>query len=181
MSLKTSRIPSTRFIQSFQTITGEHLNLYEIVFKINIGRLNSNKAMSASPSSIEAYTGLNRFLMAFFDKNLKEFQYTVRTKTYSEIIGGVATLDFLQGSTTNIASTMYNEELAWTRVLFYGIETHLLFFYCLLYTVVDIYSSEGYMPLAVVFLFDVGLVFIRNYFGEFNISSKTLLDRKFLL
>lgn len=53
----------------------------------------------------------------------------------------------------------------------------------MMYTIIDITIPVGttYVPLLVIFLLDRIVVFARVYFGERNISAKTLIDRKFIL
>lgn len=62
----------------------------------------------APTSSLDAHEGMTRFLCSFFDKTLKEFQYTLKEKTYLEKFFGVSSPDVTQGVTTSIAATLYS-------------------------------------------------------------------------
>jgi hypothetical protein len=51
---------------------------------------------------------MTRFLCTFFDKNLKEFQFTIKEKTYTEKFLGVSSPDIRPGMVTNTAAILYN-------------------------------------------------------------------------
>ncbi|KAJ3410889.1 Meckelin [Chytridiales sp. JEL 0842] len=134
----------------------------------------TSKVKGADLESVKAYETINRFFCTFFDKNLKDFQYMIRDKTYFERYLG-ATPDTLQGS------VFLSDTFAYTWVLLRGIEPAILTFYALLFVFVDVFANSVSVAAVSVYMVDLTLRFCRRHFGEQNISTKTLLDSKFLI
>jgi hypothetical protein len=125
---------------------------------------------------------MTRFLCSFFDKNLKEFQYSIKEKTYTEKFLGVSSPDIAAGMITTTAATLYNDEIGFAETLMYGIEKQLLLFYIMMYTIVDI-GAPGlpYLAFFMTVVVDRAIVGARVWFGMRNFSRKTLIDQKFVL
>ena len=118
-------------------------------------------------------------------QNKKEYPYITREKNYFDKLFGVTpTKEGIDSPETVLYSgflILIKDETSFTDVLLYGIEFDLLLLYILVYTFINFISPLEYLPIVVLFVFDRILVFIRIYFGERNISHKTLLDQKFML
>lgn len=55
----------------------------------------------------------------------------------------------------------------------------LLYFF--IYSLVDIFGSSSYTPMLIAFIIDQLIVAARQHFGQLNISTKSIIDKKFLL
>ncbi|KAJ3285757.1 Meckelin [Borealophlyctis nickersoniae] len=132
------------------------------------------RARGAQEPVVQAYDTINRFLLSFFDKNLKEYQYAIRQKSYFE--------KFL-GTTPDVSQTsiLFHDETAYASVLLYGIEHHLLLFNILIFTLVDVVADHAGAAAVVTYVADLLVRIARRHFGEVNVAEKTMLDWKFLI
>ncbi|TPX67518.1 hypothetical protein SpCBS45565_g03723 [Spizellomyces sp. 'palustris'] len=141
-------------------------------------RLSADKMQrrfnGADETRVRAYETVNHFARSFFDKNLKEFQYHIRERTYFERFLGT-TPDVSQNT------VLFHTPSSFTRLLLYGIEYHLLILYILIFTVAD--NGLGNTGAAAIITYGVDVVIrvIRKHFGASNLARKTMMDRKFLI
>ncbi|KAI9328026.1 transmembrane protein 67-domain-containing protein [Zopfochytrium polystomum] len=134
----------------------------------------SGRPKSASEKSVKAYQTINKFLCTFFDRNIKEYPYAIRDKSYFEKFLG-AVPEVTQGS------VFLNDTYGFSRVLMRGLEPALLTCYALIFIGVDISTGSVSAAAVVVYLLDLALCFLRRHVGERNIADKTILDWKFLV
>ncbi len=98
----------------------------------------------------------------------------IRSKGYFEKMLG-ANPDLSQGL------IFFPDETGFSSLLLYGMEWHLLVLYMTLFGLLDILLDCPIEAGVLVYLLDVVVRLTRRHFGEKNISSKSLLDSKFLL
>ncbi|ORY52362.1 hypothetical protein BCR33DRAFT_316184 [Rhizoclosmatium globosum] len=142
--------------------------------RLNAAARTNRKMKPADAASITAYQTVNKFLCSFFDKNFKEFNYSTRDKTYLEKLFG-ATPDTFQGS------VFLHDPLSFKQVLLRGLEPAILICYALIFICIDISANSVPAAALSIYIIDSILVFARSHFGEQNLSTKTLLDWKFLV
>ncbi|KAI8803545.1 Meckelin [Cladochytrium replicatum] len=189
--------------QTFEVfLTKQFRTTYEKVYrlvvaenKFFISNVQLNGPQRRAPKagtekSLKAYQTINKFLLSFFDKNLKEYPYIVRQKTYLERFLGTT-------PEMNAGTVLVHDERILSSVVLAGIEFSHLVCLILLYNVVDIFAYPSYstttttnndgtptytfLPLLLTYLFDVMIRLCRKFFGERNIARKTLLDLRFLI
>ncbi|KAJ3034327.1 hypothetical protein HDV00_005182 [Rhizophlyctis rosea] len=173
-------------------------------------RSRRSRARPPGSGTVKAYDIMNRFLMAFIDKTLKDHPYTIRTKSYLE--------RFLETTPETVAgSVFFHAETSYTTTTLSGLTSSLLLFYILLFTTIDIllspqllHSSPSTMPssstvapsgsgggtvvrsglvggdstavaVLVVFLVDLVLVWARRRAGEWNLGRWSGVDWRFLV
>ena len=74
-----------------------------------------------------------------------------------------------------------DRQFNYTSVLFLGREVELLIFNILTYSVFDMWSENTCVAILCCYVFDYALVYIRHTFGTAMVSSKTLIDDRFLM
>ena len=72
-------------------------------------------------------------------------------------------------------------KMAFTRVLFYGIEWQLLIFDVLVFTAIDMEVTSFAIAAFCTWVVGMGVDVIRSTWGEINISRKSLIDQRFLI
>ncbi|KAJ3122034.1 Meckelin [Nowakowskiella sp. JEL0407] len=176
--------------QSFELVVSQGFkNLYRKVYQVVVSQENNKLSKpalrlrrlnirespaSASSTSIKAYETINKFICSFIDKNSKEHQYVIRTKSYFEKLFGASP------DMTGM-SIFFHDELGISRVLLYGVEFMHLILLILLYNMIDILTDNSYLAILVTYVLDIVIRIVRSVFGERNISKKSLLDWKFLV
>lgn len=63
----------------------------------------------------------------------------------------------------------------------YGLDSHLLIFYCILHASCDALFDNTVISLLVVFAFDLLFSTFRSRFGRINTARKTVINEKYLL
>jgi meckelin len=106
--------------------------------------------------------------------NLKEFPFSVKKKTLPESIFG-ATPETAKGA------VFLSDSNGIKQCLLIGIEKHLFVFYITLFCYIHIQSNSSLAAALIILICDMIITFIRSFFGERNISKKSLLDSKFLI
>ncbi|TPX32052.1 hypothetical protein SmJEL517_g04744 [Synchytrium microbalum] len=124
--------------------------------------------------TVKAYETINRFLCAFFDKNLKEFPYYVRPRTFTERM--IHTTPDL-----SLGSVFFHDETSFGHVLLQGMEYDMFILAMLTYNIVDVTTNSPTAAGLATIMVDVVLRAARKYFGERNVAQKSLLDVRFLL
>ena len=61
------------------------------------------------------------------------------------------------------------------------VQVELLIFNILTYSVFDMWSENTCVAILCCYLFDYALVYVRHTFGTAMVSSKTLIDDRFLM
>ncbi|KAI8826206.1 Meckelin [Fimicolochytrium jonesii] len=130
----------------------------------------------ADEERVRAYETVNHFLKSFFDQNLKDYPYVIRTRTYFE--------RFL-AKTPDVSHTsvLFHDTTAtpFTPLLLRGLEPHLLLLYALLFTLVSQAVDSTGVAVVVVYGVDVAVRCGRRHFGRGNVGRKGLMDGKFLV
>ncbi|TPX38641.1 hypothetical protein SeLEV6574_g07708 [Synchytrium endobioticum] len=124
--------------------------------------------------SIKAYETINRFLCAFFDKNLKEFPYYIRPRTLMERA-------IHSTPDRTLGSVFFHDETSFGHILLQGLEYDLFILSMLTYNIVDCTVNSPMAAGLAALMLDVGLRGSRKYFGERNVARKSLLDVRFLM
>ncbi|KAI9204493.1 Meckelin [Polychytrium aggregatum] len=134
-----------------------------------------SKMREVSETSLRAYDAMNKFMCAFFDKNLKEHPYFICKKSFVERFVG-ATPD------TSMGSIFYHEPLGYSATLLYGLDAPFMLFYALLYSALDVHvgTAYGFAPVLGVYTMDVLLCSIRRWISERTLKSGIVIDGKFL-
>jgi len=65
--------------------------------------------------------------------------------------------------------------------MFYGVERHLLLMDILTFAVFDWWTGSSVAAALIVYIQDLALATLRDSFGKRNVSSKTLIDERFLI
>ncbi|KAJ3194492.1 Meckelin [Irineochytrium annulatum] len=159
--------------QSFEMfVTGEFRATFDKIYGVIIkghtekisGRMKQihkkiSRPRGVDETAVKAYETINKFFCAFFDKNLKDFQYSTRPKTYFEKFIG-ATPD------SHITSAFLYDGLGYANVLLRGIELPILIWYALLLSIIDYATGSCAIASMVVFLIDIILCGARAHFGK---------------
>ncbi|KAK6624732.1 hypothetical protein RUM44_011592 [Polyplax serrata] len=126
--------------------------------------------------SVQAYKNMNRFLAAFLEHALKDLDYEVREKLFTESLLGIEFADAAE------KGVFYSDNgHSFDNVLFYGNEFTLLTFDILLFSFV-IVQVEDYLVAGMVTAGLSHIVsMIRNIGGRKNLAKKTLIDQRFLI
>ena len=91
-------------------------------------------------------------------------------------------LDLPPQISDNGASLFYSDdEHDFRRVLMTGCERDWFIMSALFYAVLDVAFSNTFVSILVVFAANRLVSLVRSYFAGINISTKTLVDEKFLL
>ncbi|XP_078488655.1 meckelin-like [Ciona intestinalis] len=131
---------------------------------------------SKSSENVRAYSTMRNFLTAFLDHSLRDLDYFIKDKMFLENLMDTEFREPIE------AAYFYNDPgNSFTNVLFYGNEFALLLFEVLLFNIID-YSQQNF-PLAAILTYMCGqvLVFIREFLGQQNLATKTLVDKRFLV
>eukprot|EP00736_Rhodelphis_marinus_P002010 Rmarinus@m.25033 len=131
----------------------------------------------ASQSLIEAHHKLTKFLATFIEQAQTNQRKNILDRTFLQQILS------LPPDTTEFSETLfYNDpQYSFTRLLYLGVEMDILMFDMLLYALVDYGTANTFVAIVVTYIGDRILSFIREYFGEENLSRKTLVSDQFLL
>lgn len=102
--------------------------------------------------------------------------YIVKDKLLLERILGMEFMEPIE------KSIFYNDEgHSFSEVLYYGNETTLLIFDILFFSVVDLATQSFVLAAILTYLQQEIFRFIRNKVGRKNLTSKTLVDERFLI
>ncbi|TPX32053.1 hypothetical protein SmJEL517_g04745 [Synchytrium microbalum] len=137
-----------------------------MLVKLDLAMLDLKPMVDAHPKSIRDF---NRFLCAFFDKNLKEFPYYVRPRTLAQ--GMIHTTPDRSLRSVFVHGTSV-DETSFGHVLLQGTEYDMLT--CI------ITNSPSAAGLATITA-EAVLRAARKHFGERNVAERKLLDVSFLL
>ena len=142
----------------------------------SIGRPGRQKP--ASEELYEGYQRINKFLIEFITRvQLEAHSGFIRDRTTPEKIVGWPP----DAATVKQSLFIKDYNHSWRKVLFHGIEWHLLLFNVLLLTVLDIALRNVFVAGAVTYIVELIVRWLRSSYGEANISRSTATDRRFLI
>jgi len=124
---------------------------------------------------LNAYKGMNKFFCLWLEKNIKDHPFSIEERTFVKNI--LRTSPGIKDTTVFIEKS----SATFSNVIFEGIEWSILIFYSLLFNFVDMFFDDCVTAAIIVTAVDVILVALRRHFGEFNVSSTSLIDWKFLI
>lgn len=152
--------------------------------------------------SVQAYRNMNRFLAAFlehvsrksatlwlillvscplfifviFTQALKDLDYEVREKIFTECLLGIEFTDAAE------KGVFYSDNgHSFDSVLFYGNEFSLLTFDILVFSFIVVLSEDYLVAGTVTAGLSHVVSIIRNIGGRKNLAKKTLIDQRFLI
>ncbi|XP_042726107.1 meckelin [Lagopus leucura] len=167
--------------QTFQISISRKMRLqYDRIHETLTRRRGPARFLDSSANTFEqstrAYNTMNKFLSSFIDHVHKEMDYIVKDKLLLERILG---MEFMEPIDKSI---FYNDEgHSFSEVLYYGNETTLLIFDILFFSVVDLATQSFVLAAVLTYLQQEIFRFIRNTVGQKNLTSKTLVDERFLI
>uniref|UniRef100_A0A669P3D9 Transmembrane protein 67 n=1 Tax=Phasianus colchicus TaxID=9054 RepID=A0A669P3D9_PHACC len=167
--------------QTFQISISRKMRLqYDRIHETLTRRRGPARFLDSSANTFEqstrAYNTMNKFLSSFIDHVHKEMDYIVKDKLLLERILG---MEFMEPIDKSI---FYNDEgHSFSEVLYYGNETTLLIFDILFFSVVDLATQSFVLAAILTYLQQEIFRFIRNTVGQKNLTSKTLVDERFLI
>lgn len=134
---------------------------------------------------------INDFLIHFIDRNLPEYPYDFSSPQQQSFIRRLLhTPSFVQynSNSGNIQSVEQQSSIMYTcasdgfvSVLPMGCEFDSILLFILFFNVLLIWFYGNTLVAALgAYLLDRGLLSLRGYFGQLNISRKTLIDQRFL-
>lgn len=125
---------------------------------------------------LQAYFIMNRFLSAFLDHALRDFDYMVRDKLLLERLLGIEFNDPID------KALFYNDEgHGFDTVLFYGNEWNLMLFDMVIFTLIDLLAADFVLAAFITYILGQLLVLVRDSLGRRNLARKTLVDERFLI
>jgi len=155
-----------------------------LIHESTVPKSNDSRSLLPSLSSqrgipteklVKAYAAVNKFLSMFLDHSLPDHPYQVREKAPSQKAFNIP--PDLRQSSQSILFGAGLKDLA--GILFLGVEYDLLLFNILVYSVVDLASNTP-ISILVTFMVDKLLLIVRTWWGQKNLSTKTLVDSRFL-
>uniref|UniRef100_A0A8B9DI03 Transmembrane protein 67 n=2 Tax=Anser cygnoides TaxID=8845 RepID=A0A8B9DI03_ANSCY len=167
--------------QTFQISISRKMRLqYDRIHETLTRRRGPARFLDSSANTFEqstrAYNAMNKFLSSFIDHVHKEMDYIVKDKLLLERILGMEFMEPIE------KSIFYNDEgHSFDDVLYYGNETTLLIFDILFFSIVDLASQSFVLAAILTYLQQEIFRFIRNTVGQKNLTSKTLVDERFLI
>ncbi|KAJ3177953.1 Meckelin [Gaertneriomyces sp. JEL0708] len=130
------------------------------------------KFTSIEETKVRGYETVNHFLKGFFDKNLKDYTYTLTTR--------LGFFHFLHTPSTQASSTLVPIAHA-PPVTLASLDPYLFILYSLVFAAVDIRLDSAGKAAIVVLVIDWVLRFVRSIWSERNAVRKGVGDGKFLL
>ncbi|CAL1292605.1 unnamed protein product [Larinioides sclopetarius] len=118
---------------------------------------------------------LNKFLSGFIDHSFKDLDYIVKDRVMLEYLLDIECYEVAD------RGYFYNDDgRSFSAVLFYGNESILLLFDLLLFSIIDIASSD--YILAMILTFGIAKIIqgLRRNAGRRNLVRKALVDERFL-
>lgn len=167
--------------QTFQISISRKMRLqYDRIHETLTRRRGPARFLDSSANTFEqstrAYNTMNKFLSSFIDHVHKDMDYIVKDKLLLERILGMEFMEPIE------KSIFYNDEgHSFSEVLYYGNETTLLIFDILFFSVVDLATQSFVLAAILTYLQQEIFRFIRNKVGRKNLTSKTLVDERFLI
>ena len=134
-------------------------------------------AKPAPEKLVKASRKLNAFLRNFVDQATADFPIQHREQTVMHRF--LKTPPEMVGTKNNIffPDTFYGYD----KVLFYGETWNLLLFNVLSITTLEYWTEDIMVSIFVAYLFDRAFLIWRELMGNANLSSKTLVDDRFLI
>ncbi|XP_042906064.1 meckelin isoform X2 [Parasteatoda tepidariorum] len=118
---------------------------------------------------------LNKFLSAFIDHSFKDIDYVVKDRVLLEYLFDIECFEVAD------RGYFYNDDgRSFSNVMFYGNESILLLFDVLLFTAIDIASTDFVLSAILTFLIAKVLQGLRRSAGRRNLVRKALIDERFL-
>jgi meckelin len=129
-----------------------------------------------SEASIAAYEQMNHFLSAFISHNLRNHQYTTKTKVLVERI-----VDLELHSPEDRCLFYEDPSASFSRLLFYGQEWSLWQLEFLVFAFIDMLATDYVLAAIITFIVARCVSLFRDVLGRRNIKRKTLVDERFLI
>jgi len=129
---------------------------------------------------LKAWKEMLVFLQEFVENNFGKagLRRVVREPEYWEKL----TLAAPELSVPDQPSVFFTDrDFNYCKVLFLGRELELLTLNILAYSIFDLWFGHTTTSMLLTYLLDLGLCFLRHYFGQAAISKKTLIDSRFLI
>ncbi|GFS38579.1 hypothetical protein TNIN_398981 [Trichonephila inaurata madagascariensis] len=118
---------------------------------------------------------LNKFLSGFIDHSFKDLDYIVKDRVMLEYLLDIECYEVAD------RGYFYNDDgRSFSSVLFYGNESILLLFDVLLFSVIDIASSDYVLSMILTFVTAKAIQGLRRSAGRRNLVRKALVDERFL-
>ncbi|GFR21022.1 hypothetical protein TNCT_281801, partial [Trichonephila clavata] len=118
---------------------------------------------------------LNKFLSGFIDHSFKDLDYIVKDRVMLEYLLDIECYEVAD------RGYFYNDDgRSFSSVLFYGNESILLLFDVLLFSVIDIASSDYVLSMILTFVVAKAIQGLRRSAGRRNLVRKALVDERFL-
>lgn len=163
------------------SVTSEFRQYYENFYRslmMNVGG-NMQNEDDQNKNQVESYRKLNQFLQKFFMHGLPQLKLQFLSKGMWEKFMDIEFTSQTGLFTNNLYRDSRGESIA--NALFYGNESHLLVFEILSFIVFDI-AFNSYIVSAVITYFLSRLFrFIRNTLALRNLSTRTMIDKRFLV
>ena len=185
-------------VQSFQVfLTGEFRNAFTRIYKTMTRETNPMDAMASSKrrqageggnsndllnpdKQVRAWKELTVFLQEFVENNFGKvsLRRTIRDPTlYEEVFKYPVDLsrNFEEPSVF-----LTDKNLRYTKCLFLGREWELMLMNILAYTTFDMWLGSTAYSILLTWLLDWTFTYVRGTYGTAIITSKTLIDDRFL-
>ncbi|CAG5086695.1 Oidioi.mRNA.OKI2018_I69.PAR.g11322.t1.cds [Oikopleura dioica] len=162
-------------------VTNEFRQYYDTFYRAamvgnSMGAANEDEQ---NKSQVESYRRLNTFLQKFFMHGLPSLKLQFNSKGLWE--------KFLDIEFSNqpqpVISDMYRDQRGETigNALFYGNESHLVVFEILSFVVFDIAFTSFILAAVITYILSRIIRFLRQNLARRNLSSRTMIDKRFLV
>uniref|UniRef100_A0A1I8Q9F9 Meckelin n=1 Tax=Stomoxys calcitrans TaxID=35570 RepID=A0A1I8Q9F9_STOCA len=155
---------------------------YQRSFGGGAGTANFQKEVNTVEGSMEktsiAYTSVNRFFCAFIDHGIKDMDYIIKEKTFVESLFNCEFENYL----TDNKGTFYIDNCySFGEMFLYGNELQIFILQFLLFLAVYLMCNSLLATVIAVYLFNkiVQWIFVGAVME--NLSTKTLIDKRFLM
>eukprot|EP01028_Stygiella_incarcerata_P007522 TRINITY_DN3121_c0_g1_i1.p1 TRINITY_DN3121_c0_g1~~TRINITY_DN3121_c0_g1_i1.p1 ORF type:complete len:976 (+),score=158.64 TRINITY_DN3121_c0_g1_i1:108-3035(+) len=125
---------------------------------------------------VRGYHAVNRYLQNLVD-SIQTNPDQVREKTFWQKAFG--TPPDVQAAQKDFF--FYDETMGFRKVLFHGVEHHLLFFNILVFSIIDYFLDNTFAAGCIVYVLENMLKGVRSWLGKRNITMKTLIDGRFFI
>ena len=122
---------------------------------------------------------LSKLLKEYIENVVSEKDKYIRNKTYFQRMFNYPpiTMDTLEGTPIFLR----DPDLGFQKIFFCGNEFSILLVDISIYEMWDIIFGNTLVAILMTYLSVRSLVYLRNWFGERNISKKTLINQRFLI
>jgi meckelin len=144
------------------------------------GAANNGMALLPSDRVLKAWREMSTFLQEFVENNFGKpgLKRVIREPSQFDTFMNIPP-DINIPDQPNVFFP--DRQFNYTSVLFLGREVELLLFNILTYSVFDMWTQNTCVAILFCYVFDYALVYLRHTFGTAMVSSKTLIDDRFLM